>query len=80
MSLLTGEPRSATVRARGFVEVAEIVWDDLAPLVRRRPEIADRVAELMVAREATDTFLGLSGHSTEAHAMAERIRANFAAE
>ncbi len=50
MSLLTGEPRNATVRAAGDVMTMEIRKEDLLPLIAGSPELADRLAELIGAR------------------------------
>ncbi len=50
MSLLTGEPRNATVRAAGDVMTMEIRKEDLLPLIEGNPELADRLAELIGAR------------------------------
>ena len=50
MSLLTGEPRNATVRAAGDVMTMEIRKDDILPLITGNPELADRLAGLISAR------------------------------
>lgn len=50
MSLLTGEPRNATVRATGDMMALEIRKDDLLPLIAGNPELADRLAELIETR------------------------------
>ena len=50
LSLLTGEPRAATVRALGPVTTLEIARVDLLPLISRRPEIMARMSELMLSR------------------------------
>ncbi|MEZ5319849.1 MAG: mechanosensitive ion channel [Vicinamibacterales bacterium] len=50
MSLLTGDPRSATVLARGDCEVLEIEADAFAAHVRRSPEIVDEIAHRAEAR------------------------------
>lgn len=50
MSLVTGEPRNATVRALGDVLVLEIKKADISPLIGNRPELASRIGELLEAR------------------------------
>ena len=62
MSLMTGEPRSATVVALDEVECAELHKDDVAALLQQRPELArdisaileDRQKELASLREKFD--------------------------
>jgi hypothetical protein len=63
MSLLTGAPRSATVRAgcAGGV-VVEIGKDQYQPLVKARPEIADDMAQLMAERAVTNRALARAGN------------------
>jgi CRP-like cAMP-binding protein len=50
MSLLTGEPRSATVRAADTALVYEIGWRQYAPLLRAHPEWIDELAAMMELR------------------------------
>jgi CRP-like cAMP-binding protein len=50
MSLLTGEPRSATVRAADVALVYEIGWRQYAPLLRAHPEWIDQLAAIMEQR------------------------------
>jgi CRP-like cAMP-binding protein len=50
MSLLTGEPRSATVRAVDTALVYEIGWRQYAPLLRAHPEWIDELAAIMEQR------------------------------
>jgi CRP-like cAMP-binding protein len=50
MSLLTGEPRSATVRAADTALVYEIGWRQYAPLLRAHPEWIDELAGIMELR------------------------------
>ena len=50
MSLLTGEPRSATVRAADSALVYEIGWRQYAPLLDAHPEWIETLAELMEER------------------------------
>jgi CRP-like cAMP-binding protein len=50
MSLLTGEPRSATVRAADSALVYEIGWRQYEPLLRAHPEWIDELAGIMERR------------------------------
>lgn len=50
MSLLTGAPRSATVRAVGDVTVVEIGRHQYEPLLRARPALLDNLADVVYAR------------------------------
>ena len=51
MSLLTGQPRSASVIANTDAMVYELDKDTLDPILRRRPELAARLADLMGLRQ-----------------------------
>jgi small-conductance mechanosensitive channel/CRP-like cAMP-binding protein len=51
MSLLTGEPRSATAVARGEVEAVEITKDAFAALVRDNREILAHLSEIVAQRQ-----------------------------
>src|SRR5262249_61135122 len=50
MSLLTGEPRSATVRAVDGAVVYEIGASSYGPVLQAHPELVDVLAELMAQR------------------------------
>jgi CRP-like cAMP-binding protein len=50
MSLLTGEPRSASVRARDGAVVYEVGAQQYAPVLRAHPELVETLAKLMVTR------------------------------
>ena len=50
MSLLTGEPRSATVLARGDCRVLEIAGDVFKKYVTEHPDVIDDVAGAAAAR------------------------------
>ena len=52
MSLLTGEPRSATVRADGPCDVLVLTRRHLAPLLQDRPELAEVLSAALVERQA----------------------------
>ena len=58
ISLLTGEPRSATVLATFDCEVLEIEKETMGTLLREHPELAESLSETVVARRsATETQL-----------------------
>ncbi|MBP2298955.1 mechanosensitive ion channel family protein [Azospirillum picis] len=52
MSLLTGQPRSASVVACTDAVIFELERSHLDPVLRRRPELAERLAELMADRQS----------------------------
>jgi small-conductance mechanosensitive channel/CRP-like cAMP-binding protein len=52
ISLLTGEPRSATVFAKSDCEVVEIEKQTIGLLLREHPELADSLSETVVARRS----------------------------
>lgn len=79
MSLLTGAPRSATVRASvaGGV-VFEVGKDQYQPLVKARPELADDMAQLMAERSVTNKALAqVSLVEAERANLRQRIRKFF---
>lgn len=51
ISLLTGEARRATVVALTGALLYEVRKDDLAPLLRRRPELGEALAAIMAERQ-----------------------------
>ncbi|MBR0683022.1 mechanosensitive ion channel [Roseomonas eburnea] len=52
MSLLTGQPRSATVLAATEAVVLELRKEDLDPVLRARPALLDGLTAIMVERQA----------------------------
>ena len=52
MSLLTGEPRSVTVTAITDTTVFELNHDMLAPILQRRPEVCQRLSQILAERQA----------------------------
>jgi CRP-like cAMP-binding protein len=50
ISLLTGEPRLATVRALSELELVEIDKATLAPILEDNPSLVDELEEIIVAR------------------------------
>ena len=51
MSLLTGEKRSATVRAEGDCYVMEISKDVMADVIRESPDCLRQLSELLAQRK-----------------------------
>jgi small-conductance mechanosensitive channel len=51
MSLLTGEPRSASIVALTDVVLYELGKEHLAPMLAQRPELGDALADLAAARQ-----------------------------
>jgi small-conductance mechanosensitive channel/CRP-like cAMP-binding protein len=49
-SLLTGEPRNATVKGKTDLELAVLSKAVLSPIVERRPELAEKFAEIVEER------------------------------
>jgi CRP-like cAMP-binding protein len=52
--LLTGEPRSATVKAETEALVYEITREDMERLLDKRPEIAEHLTEIIARRRLRD--------------------------
>lgn len=83
MSLLTGEPRAATVKAETYVELLEIGKNGLQKVIARRPELSDRLAELVSRRQAALAALpatdqpGPSASAPADPSLARRIRQFF---
>ena len=55
MSLLTGQPRSASVVACTDSVVYELARSHLDPVLRQRPQLAERLADLMADRQSRNT-------------------------
>ncbi len=66
MSLLTGEPRSATVRARSSVEVLEIDKPGMQQVIAKRPELSEKLADLVAKRLADSAAASHPEKSTTA--------------
>ena len=65
MSLLTGEPRNATIIAIGPVRTLEITKGEFAKILQARPEICETLADIMSERQR-DSESALSDEETEA--------------
>ncbi|MBI1865944.1 MAG: cyclic nucleotide-binding domain-containing protein, partial [Nitrospirae bacterium] len=67
MSLLTGEPRSATARVTRDLVVVVITKDNFASLLETNPELADRFSEALARRQA-EIHAELARETGQAHA------------
>ncbi|MEP4078804.1 cyclic nucleotide-binding domain-containing protein [Haloferula sp.] len=86
-SLLTGEPRNATVRAEYDTLVLEIGKQDLSPLVESNPDLAERLGELLSQREQSrskaltpdnsDDGSNPADQTSSPKSLADRIRSFF---
>ncbi|MBW0000627.1 MAG: mechanosensitive ion channel [Verrucomicrobia bacterium] len=85
ISFLTGEPRSATVRARQDCEVVEIPKHAMSLLLRQQPSLAEQLSDTLTARRsATQQRLAQAARNVHAGAEAaekegllRRLRAFF---
>jgi small-conductance mechanosensitive channel len=78
MSLLTGERRTATVRAEEDCEVIEIAKPAMATVLRDSPECVVQLSELLAARKMeTDGLLKDAARSVAAETKALEYRATF---
>lgn len=78
-SLLTGERRSATVRAADEAEVLIVTKDDLMQVLRAAPEVAESIGAVMVERDLQRENIALDAAAKAAAriTMAIKIRAFF---
>ena len=76
-SLLTGELRRATVRAREETEVLEIEKAGLQPVLLKQPSLADRLAELLAQRQSV--LAGLKKNEEQAAAASTPQKQSIAA-
>lgn len=51
MSLLTGEPRSATVKALTAVDVINVPKEAIEPIIREKPELSEILGHIMAQRQ-----------------------------
>jgi small-conductance mechanosensitive channel len=79
MSLLTGEPRSATVTALIDCVLYELGKADLAPLLQAHPELAERLGDVLARRRAqTEQRTAVAAAPVRrGREFGERIRAFF---
>ena len=73
-SLMTGEPRSATTVARSDVECYRLAKGDLEKILKRRPELADALAETLARRagELSTHREDLSREAREKHIASQK--------
>jgi CRP-like cAMP-binding protein len=64
MALLTGEPRSATIRAASEVSVYEISKSTLQPVLQNRPELIEELSMLLATRQL-DAEMKSSAYQSE---------------
>src|SRR5207237_3999261 len=78
MSLLTGEPRSATVRADADCYVMEIGKPTMAEVLHGAPECLEQLSQLLAQRKMETDGILKEARSTDDHALTERqYTANF---
>jgi small-conductance mechanosensitive channel/CRP-like cAMP-binding protein len=77
MALLTGEARSADVRALSDVDVFEIHKDALHPVLAKNPELASVLSTRIVERKMHIEKTRSAAASTEESSLVSRIRAWF---
>ncbi len=81
MSLVTGEARSATVRAVSPCECLVVSSDALRPLLEESPDLARRLSEVLVARQAELGTVQASadeeGRADRSGLLLQRIRSFF---
>lgn len=75
MSLLLGDPRSATIVATSDAVVVEITKEAMTKLMHKRPELARYLAELLAQRQAQAAAkLAANHHATEPpHGLLEQL-------
>src|SRR5256884_8996540 len=72
MSLLTGEPRSATVRADGDCYVMEIGKPVMAEVLSDAPSCMEQLSQLLAQRKMETEGILKEARSTDEHALTER--------
>jgi CRP-like cAMP-binding protein len=66
MSLLTGAPRTATVRATADSEVLEITADSFRRFVLANPAVVDEIGKAVITRQAELAQVAAAGRETPA--------------
>ena len=81
MSLLTGERRSATVRAQGDCYVMEIGKPLMAEIIRESPDCLRQLSEILATRKLeTEGIIKEASESGEETAKEREYRASFLAK
>jgi potassium efflux system protein len=66
MSLLTGEPRSATIKALTAVDVINVPKEAIEPILRAKPELSETLGRIMADRQhSKEVFVGADGKEKE---------------
>ena len=73
MSLLTGEPRSATIKAVTPVTTLEITQDILEKLLQKRPALGERLSEMMATRQRKSADIVAQSHVDETQTLKTAI-------
>ena len=79
MSMLTGDPRTATVRAVGDVQALEIGADQMRALAQRTPELLEHVSRVVLTRrqglaEAEASAAAASAAEPQRRSLMKRMR------
>jgi small-conductance mechanosensitive channel/CRP-like cAMP-binding protein len=74
MSLLTGDPRTATVVAKAEVEAVEIGKDTFGTLIRANPAVVGRLGELLAQRQLANEKLASAADTA---ARIEQVRGSM---
>ena len=83
MSLLTGEPRLATLSAASDCIAYEITKDAMSALLSERPELAETLGAIVAARKLrnsaalADASTEEQEHTSVARAIVEKMRSFF---
>lgn len=78
MSLLTGEPRSATVRARSDCELWEIEKDTLGEILAENEALVQRLGELLARRRLeNEGLLSATAPGSEMHSRQQEYTRSF---
>jgi CRP-like cAMP-binding protein len=77
MALLTGEPRSATVRAVAYTTAFEIRRNQLEPLLMANPSLVNHMSAILAVRLAELEAARDMGEGRRRGALRERIRSYF---
>ena len=77
MSLLTGEKRSATVRAEGDCYVMEIGKPIMADVIRESPNCLEKLSELLAKRKLENEGIMKAASQEQAETKEREYKANF---
>ncbi len=81
MSLLTGEPRSAMIKALTTVDVINVPKEAIEPVFQAKPELSDKLGKIMAdRRHTTEAFIGARSKASSGEPVksyVSKIRAFF---